>query len=112
MREILCLHCRGRRRVLKGLSDYVFRVEYLRNAKYDEVHGTSAKFYRDSYLDQKAIMSHVLSSETGKHVARLLPLVEQDRSMFVVVRWKGLSASDDTPQPLARVYEDVPQLML
>lgn len=29
-------------------------------------------------------------------VARLLRLVEQDGDLFVAVRWKGLSVSDDT----------------
>lgn len=45
-------------------------------------------------------------------IARLLLLVEQDGSLFVAVRWKGLSVTDDTLELLARVYEDVLQLTL
>lgn len=108
--EKLCLLWRRPRRVLKALNDYIYLVEDLRTGDFDDVHGTLLKFYSDDGLDEKEIMSHVLSSETGMPLSRLLRLVEQDGDLFVLVRWKGLSSSDDTPEPLSRVFEDVPAL--
>lgn len=111
--EKLCLRWRGPRRVVKAQNDYVFQVEDLRNGAVEDIHGTRLKFYRDADLDTRAIMSHVLSSETGMPVARLMRLEEtDDRTLKVVVRWKGLPHSEDTLEPLHRVYEDVPRMLL
>lgn len=110
--EKLCVRWRGPRRVTKCLNDYAFQVEDLRNGDLQIVHGTRLKFYADNSLDTTAIISHVLASETGMPVSRLLQLVEDNGSLFVSVRWKGLSSTEDTVEPLQRVYEDVPQLLL
>lgn len=107
-RENLCFRWREPRRVIKVLSDYTLSVEDLRTGNCDDIHDLRLKFYRDADLDVTAIMWHVLSSETGIQVARLLNLVDQEGDLFVVVRWKGLSSSENTLEPLARVYEDVP----
>lgn len=45
-------------------------------------------------------------------VSRLLRLLEQDNKFYVMVRRKGLDSSEDTIEPLARIVEDVPQLLL
>lgn len=110
--EKLCLRWRGPRRVIKAINDYEFQVEDLRNGNLETVHGTRLKYYHDASLNTTAILSHVLSSETGMPVSRLLKLIEQDGELFVSVRWKGLSPEEDTMEPLKRVYEDVPQLLL
>lgn len=110
--EKLCLRWRVPRRVTKCLSDYVFQVEDLRNGATDDVHGTKQKFYADDSLDVGAILSHVVSFEAGIPVSRLLRLVEQDGKLLYMVHWKGLKTSEDTMEPLARVYEDVPQLLV
>lgn len=110
--EKLCLRWRGPRRVLKALSDYVFKVEDLRNGETEDVHGTRLKYYADNSLDTRVILSHVLASETGMPVSRLMKLVDDSGKLYIQVRWKGLSPSDDTLEPLKRVYEDVPQLVI
>jgi len=110
--EKLALRWRGPRRIIKALSDYVYQVEDLRNGMVEDIHGTRLKFYRDSALDTTAIMSHVLSSETGMPVARLMRLVDEPNGMQVLVRWKGLPISEDSLEPLERMYEDVPQMVL
>jgi len=63
-------------------------------------------------LDQEAIMPHVISSETGMQVQRLMRLAEGPSGILVVVRWRGLPASEDTMEPLRHIYEDVPQMLL
>lgn len=110
--EKLSLRWRGPRRVIKALSDYVYQVEDLRNGLLENVHGSRLKFYHDASLDTKAIMSHVVASETGMPVQRLMRLVESDDGLMVQVRWKGLPESEDTLEPIGKVYEDVPQLLL
>ena len=110
--EKLALRWRGPRRVVKALSDFVYQVEDLRNGQLEEVHATRLKFYRDSSLDQTVVMSHVLSSERGMPVARLIKLVNTSEGLKVLVRWKGLPHSEDTLQPLGQLYEDVPQMVL
>lgn len=108
--EKLCIRWRGPRRVIEALRDYISRLEYLRTEDCDDIHDTRLKFYQDNDLDEKFILSHVLSSETGMQVARLPRLVDQDGELFVAVRWEDLSTSDDTLEPLRHVYKDVPKL--
>lgn len=110
--EKLCLKSRGPRIIVKTLSDYISRVEDLRNRSPADIHGTRLMFYRDVDLDEKAIMSHVLSSKTGIFVARLFRLDDQNVELFVAMRRKGLGNNNDTLEPLTSTYEDVTQLTL
>lgn len=84
------LLCRGPCRVIKSLNDYVCLVEDLRNGSLDEVHGTRLKFYKDSSVHIDAIMSPILSSETGISVQRLMKLGDSPKSLMVQIRSKGL----------------------
>ena len=110
--EKLALRWRGPCRVIKNLSNYVFQLEDLRNGSTEDVHGSRLKSYRDSLLNQEVIFSHVLSSETGMPVTRLLRLVDTEDGLKVIIRWKGLQNSEDTEEPLERVFEDVRQMLL
>ena len=110
--EKLALRGRGPRRVIKARSEFVCQVEDLRNGALEDIHATRLKFYRDSSLNTEAIMTHVLSSESGMAVSRLMRLAESDDALHVVVRWKGLPHSEDSMEPLGRIYEDVPQMVL
>lgn len=56
-------------------------------------------------------MAHVISSETGMPVQRLMRLVDTEDGLMVLVRWSGLPDSEDTLEPLKKVYEDVPGLL-
>lgn len=42
---------------------------------------------------------------------RLIRLEESDDGLKVVIRWKGLPASEDTLESLHRVYEAVTELL-
>lgn len=63
-----------------------FDIEDLRIRKVDTTHGIRLTFYADDSVDAKAILSHVLASETGIPVSRLLRLVEQDGKLYVLHR--------------------------
>ena len=110
--EKLDLRWSGLRRIVKALSDYVCQVEDLRNGVIEDIHGARSKFDRDGTLNTSAIMSHVLSSETRIPVARLLRFLDEQDGMKVLVRWKVLLNPEDTLEPLARVYEDAPAMLL
>lgn len=110
--EKLCLRWRGPRRVLKPVNDFVYLVEDLRDGTTSEVHITRLKFYHDASLDTNAIMSHIVSSETGMVVHRLMELVQTNDGIHVRIRWRGLPDSEDTLEPVAQVYQDVPDLLL
>lgn len=110
--EKLFVRWRGPRRATKCLYDYVFQVEDLRNCELQTIHGTRLNFYAYESLDTNAILSHVFSSEKGMPVSPLLQLVEENGSLFESVRWKELSALEDTFEPLQRVYENLPQLLI
>ena len=86
-------------------------MQDLRTGLCDGIHISRLPFYDDPSLDEKAIMSHVLSSETGMTVQKLLRLVRNPEGFHVLVRWKGLPSSDDTLEPLRNVYEDVPAML-
>lgn len=76
-------------------------VEDLRNGQLTEAHGKRLTFYCDSPQDTRAIMSHVLSSEIGMEISLLLHLEENEDGIYVEIRWKGLSTSEDTSKLLA-----------
>ena len=95
----------------RAINDYVYLVEDLRTGESEELHASRLKFYHDPTLDTDAVMSHVLQSETGMTVQRLLRLKEHPDGVYVVVRWKGLPNSDDTLEPLLKVNEDVPRML-
>lgn len=77
-----------------------------------DIRWTRLKSYSGSSLDEKLILSHVLPSETGMPLSRLLLLTEDYRQLFVVVRLNGLTKNENTLEPVERVYEDTPQLLL
>ena len=108
--EKLSLRWRGPRRVIKAINDYVYQVEDLRNGELQDVHVTRLKFYHDDSLNEEAILSHVVHSETGMVVHRLKKLVEVDGELMVQIRWRGLPDSEDTLEPIKQVYDDVPTL--
>ena len=98
--EKLSLRWRGPRRIVAVISDYIYSVEDLGNNTTEDVHVCRLRFYHDSSLEKAAIMSHVLYSETGMPVSRLIGLHDTDDGIQVQVRWKGLSASEDTYESL------------
>ena len=98
--------------MVKAASNYIYAVEDLRNGMHDDVHISRLKFYRESDLNGEAIMSHVLTSETGIIVSYLMGLEETATGLCVRVRWRGLPSSEETLEPIGRVHTDVPQLFM
>lgn len=110
--EKLALQWRGPRRIVCAKSDYIYQAEDLRNVLTEDVHIARLKFYADDSLDTTAILSHVIASETGMPVARLMGIKESPDEVVVDVLWKGLPQSEDTFEPILKVNEDVPVMLL
>lgn len=63
-------------------------------------------------MEMEALMPHVLNSETGMPVDRIVQLVCSKDVIMVQVPWKGLEISEDTLEPIKIVHEDVPHILL
>lgn len=72
----LCLRGRGPTRVVKSLTDYVFKIEDLWTGDYEDHHGTRLEYYSGLFFEEKVMISHAPSFETGMLAARLLRLYE------------------------------------
>lgn len=110
--EKLSLRCRGPRRAVKTLNDCVYQVEDLWIGRVDDVHATRLKFHHDPSLNQEAIVSHVLSSETDMAVQGLMRLVDTDDGPVVSARWRELPETEDTMESIKTVYKDVSDLFM
>lgn len=83
--EKLSFSWRLPRGIVKKLSDCVYQAEELRTGSIAEAHSTRVKFYPDESLNDSDIISHVLTSETGTTVQRLMRLVEESGGFNVQV---------------------------
>lgn len=57
-------------------------------------------------------MSHVLSSEAGMPVQRLMEVVESGNCIIVQIGWERLTYFEDTLEQFWKVCADVPQIIL
>lgn len=91
----------------------MYQIEDLRTVQFDEAHITPLKFYHEASLDQEAIMSEIVSYETGMVVSCLMSIVtDEEGSLKVHVHWKGMPNSEDILEPLQRLHENVPMILL
>lgn len=103
---------RGPRHVTKCVSDYVFQVDGCQNGARETVRYICLKLYAYKSRNTAAILSHVLSAETGMPVSRLVQLSEENVQLCFVVRSKVLSNVEKKNEPLQNVYEDALQLFV
>lgn len=93
-------HRRGTRRASKSVNDYVYQGEDLRTRQPHNIHATCLNFYHDDAIGTRAITTHVLQSEYGMRVTRLLDLAEGLGSLQVHVRWKDLGHLENSLERL------------
>lgn len=106
-----CIRWRCQRRIITALNDFDFKVENLGSGHVDIIYWSPLKYFSYSSLGTQAIMSHVLSSEIGMPVVRLMRLVITEHCLKVQIRWKGLKNGEDTFESLRQAYKDVPELL-
>lgn len=83
-------------RVIMSRNDHVYQGEDLCNGSLNVLHGSRLKFYHDRSLEERSVISDVVSLETSMPVARLMALIDDPNGLIVHVRWKGLEPSEDT----------------
>lgn len=65
--------------------------------------------YHYGSIEKEAIMYNVQRSETVMILKRLIGATNTDDGIIVKLRWRGLTVSEETLEPLAQIYEDIPQ---
>lgn len=83
----------------------------MRFGNIDLIHGSRLKNYSNSSVGKEDIMLHILSSETGMLVGRLMNMVKVDDALKAEIWRKGLSSQNDTLKPLQNVFRDVPSMI-
>lgn len=68
----LALRWPGSRRVLWAIKDYSYLVDDLRTGESGVLHTSRLKFYHDLTMDTEAVMFHVVQSDTGMIMQRLM----------------------------------------
>ena len=56
-------------------------------------------------------MSHIVNSDPGMAVQRLMKLVDDNGTLNIHICWSGLPESEDTLEPLPQVYQEVSVLV-
>lgn len=64
--------------MINALSNFIFKVEYLRNDTTDNTHACRLRYYCGSALNTTVILPHFLSSERGMPVERLVGMEDRD----------------------------------
>lgn len=109
--EKLSLRWSGPRRIVGASRNHIYKVEDIRNGEKEDMHACRLRFFSNKDLNTEAVFPHVLYSERGMPVQRLMELTEAPDGIYIRVRWRGLPPADDTLEPLCRDYEDAPQLV-
>ena len=97
-----------------GADEYSFRVRHLVTGVESDVHSSRLKFYADDSFD--------VTEEIREHVAAqgiILGVTEikehrwsKDRKcMELKVQWKGLEPIEDSWEPLASLFKDIPDMV-
>lgn len=93
---------RGPSGIFQVLLYFVYQVEDLRTASFQDGHGSPLKFYNDALLDTEAVMGHVFLRDRLP-VQRLFKLVEDQDKLLDQVPWKGLEKVDNTLKTISQI---------
>lgn len=89
----LSLGWRGPRRIVMALSDFVYQYKDVRNGELADVHISRIRSYADRSLNGAALMTHIIYSEAGMPVSRLMHQVADESELKVQGRWRGFPDS-------------------
>lgn len=91
----------------KSLTNYAYQVEDLCYRALDGFHDSKPKFKYGPLLTCEDIMCRVFMSETSIPAQNLMQLLETGYELLVQVCWRSVSQSEDTVEPLQKIYENV-----
>lgn len=71
-----------------------------------------AKFYRSSSHDSADMISQIILMGIGMFFQRLRRLVDDEKGVTVQVRWRALEGTEDSSEPVQRIYKCISQLFM
>jgi hypothetical protein len=90
-------------------------VDDLLTKAVSPVHSTSLRFYHHPSLEVTAdIQAHLANQNHGYEVHSLLGLryEAESKEFSVLVSWLGFDEADNSWEPLFRLHEDIPRVVL
>ena len=107
---------KGPKRITDTINSLFYEVTGLVDVKSEKVHASRLTLYRksDGIIEPSArLMRHIEHSEAQyEEIEELLDIGEGEHGILVQVKWLGLPDDCDfTWQPIAELYEDVPDLL-
>ncbi|POM63583.1 Hypothetical protein PHPALM_20991 [Phytophthora palmivora] len=111
----LAVHWRGPRRVVRTLSDYVFKVQDL-SAPFQVTthHASRLRFYAEAGRDvTEDLIAQAMHGDGGHLVSKLLQcrLGQESHIWEILVEWVGLDPLEASQEPATVMYEGVPKLV-
>lgn len=87
-------------------------MEDLGNGGLEDFKAFHLKFSHDSQLDREVIMRHVLKSESSMEGHRVIGQLQTKAGLMLHDRWRGISESENTIEPITTIFKDVCVLVL
>lgn len=94
------------------LNDFLYQVEDLLNSELSDLYLGGLCLYSDRSLNAAAVRTHVINSEAGMPVSRLMRFIEDEGKLKGEVRCLRSPDSEDNMEALSAIYEDEPHMLL
>ncbi|KAE9043464.1 hypothetical protein PR003_g6175 [Phytophthora rubi] len=111
----LALVWRGRKRIIKALNDYTFRVQDLVEPFALEIrHASRLQLYRDAERGRaEELVEQAVHGQGGRlvEVLRACRVSPDTQQWEVQVKWYGLDELEESWEPVETIREDVPVLL-
>ena len=102
----------GPRRVVDTLNEYVYVLEDILTLEHSVAQASRLRKYADAQLQMTVdLREQILYEEQGLCVEAITGWRNSESGIQLRVRWLGFEVADATWQPLATLYEDVPELI-
>ncbi|KAF4132616.1 Chromo (CHRromatin Organization MOdifier) domain [Phytophthora infestans] len=101
----------GPAQVVGTVSNWVFEIQNLVTGQRKEAHASRLKFYADSSLNvNEDLLQHIAHNSEGHIVESLLKARynKNEKCHEIKVHWRGLDILEDSWEPAAVLFEDVP----
>jgi len=107
------LRWKGPFRIVECRSDYIFLIEDLLSGEKTEAHGRRLKFFRNSsYEITEELLNHLAYQENELMVISTFNGIRRSQGeLQVLAKWRGLSADEDSWEPVDTLREDVPDML-
>lgn len=92
-------------------NSFVCQVRAFQNSQLYNINASWLNSHRSIKVNEAAIISHLLQTQTGVFVFNLLSLDDYCDGLHARICWMVLSNAEHTFQPIAHVFDNVPKLI-